>query len=513
MVALSLLTAAGCQPEETGTSTGPRALNVSAGFWNFTDVECDPSAQRVPLMQMSLSTGSGYAVTVETLTVRATGPLADPGRILGLVLAVDGDGNGRYNPAGGDVVLLAAEPFGAGGEAVLSPSRTVPAGSSETWVLVADLADTATAGAWLETSLDAATGVSARDATGEPLSAGGTLDGARVAVPVGCPVWSERSPSGGGPARAAHACVRDPASRRMIVFGGTDGSASFNDVHALDLSAGNETWSLLAPAGVAPAVRHDATAVRDPVSGDMVVFGGANAQYLFNDLWRLSLTAGAEAWSCPVVSGTPPSARYGALGVYDIHRSRVVICGGTGAAPTNPHLGDAYLLDLTGASPSWSAWNVGSPPGYSQSGHVGFYDEEGPCTWMFSGLANPGMSINRLYYLGGASTPAVLAETSVPGAPDPVAWAAGARRGSSGRFYVFGGFEYTTGVPVGDLFAFEPAGSGRWTLVLPEGTPPSPRCMHSMVYDPLEDRLILYGGQAWTAPAWTTLDEVWELRW
>jgi len=61
-----------------------------------------------------------------------------------------------------------------------------------------------------------------------------------------------------------------------------------------------------------------------------------------------------------------------------------------------------------------------------------------------------------------------------------------------GRMVVFGG-RSTTGAR-NDVWAVTSGPPVRWEQLSPLGTPPSPRYAHTMVYDSLRDRMIVYGG-------------------
>jgi len=106
----------------------------------------------------------------------------------------------------------------------------------------------------------------------------------------GTPVWTHISPTGAiRPARYRHSAVYDPASRRMIVFGGSGGYGLFNDVWVLtnaDGSTAGSSWSLLAPTGTAPVERYGHSAVYDPASRRMTVFGGLDGN--LRDAWVLT---------------------------------------------------------------------------------------------------------------------------------------------------------------------------------------------------------------------------------
>ena len=111
------------------------------------------------------------------------------------------------------------------------------------------------------------------------------------------PTWVPLVPSGGPPdARFWHSAVYDPGSNRLIVYGGSNcfTAASFNDVWVLENANGSgpttPTWIQLSPSGVVPAIHRDThEAVYDPNTRRMIVFGGRNPDSTArNDVWVLT---------------------------------------------------------------------------------------------------------------------------------------------------------------------------------------------------------------------------------
>src|SRR6516225_8342291 len=95
----------------------------------------------------------------------------------------------------------------------------------------------------------------------------------------GTPARIQLSPTGGPPTgRCFHSAVYDQANNRMIVFAGLGaGLSTFSDVWVLSNAnglGGTPTWTQLFPQGGPPAGQADQTAVYDPTTNVMTVFGG-----------------------------------------------------------------------------------------------------------------------------------------------------------------------------------------------------------------------------------------------
>src|ERR1700733_8654740 len=104
--------------------------------------------------------------------------------------------------------------------------------------------------------------------------------------------WTHVIAAGTPPApRVGHTAIYDVIANRMVVFGGGLGSTSpcANDVWVLENAngtGGTPTWTALTTTGAAPAPRINHTAVYDPTTHNMIVFGGGNCfSTAFTDVW------------------------------------------------------------------------------------------------------------------------------------------------------------------------------------------------------------------------------------
>src|ERR1700678_2400395 len=97
----------------------------------------------------------------------------------------------------------------------------------------------------------------------------------------------------------------------------------------LVLPLGAQTWNQLTPTGTPPAARAWASAIFDPPTSKMIVFGGGLTSGTgdLNDAWSLS-TSGAPAWTVFTPLGALPAARLGQSAVYDSANSRMIVFGG-----------------------------------------------------------------------------------------------------------------------------------------------------------------------------------------
>jgi hypothetical protein len=159
----------------------------------------------------------------------------------------------------------------------------------------------------------------------------------------GIPEWIRLSVTN-PQARVAHSAVYDAASNGMITFAGRMAfyGRDKNDTRVLSNANGlasPSTWTTLAPSGGPPGVREFHSAVYDAATRKMVVFGGTNliqtccpyVQSDYNDTWILSDAdglSGTPTWTQIAPAGGPPPARWAHAAVYDSARDRMIVFGG-----------------------------------------------------------------------------------------------------------------------------------------------------------------------------------------
>jgi N-acetylneuraminic acid mutarotase len=143
----------------------------------------------------------------------------------------------------------------------------------------------------------------------------------------------------------------------LYIFGGFDGLARVNDLHAFDLLAAE--WHLIAPStGSAPSPRHSHAAV--VYRSSMFVFGGYDGSYR-NDFHEYHFLS--RIWSPVPSTGDCPRARY--RGTCVVSGDQMVLHGGHDG---NRHLQDTHIFDFS--SRSWSALTTEGPAPSPRDSHV-----------------------------------------------------------------------------------------------------------------------------------------------
>jgi N-acetylneuraminic acid mutarotase len=316
--------------------------------------------------------------------------------------------------------------------------------------------------------------------------------------------WTNLEPAEPLPAaRCAQAMAYEPLSRRLIMFGGTnDATGDLDDIWAYDPTA--STWSELKPSGPVPSARSVSTWVYVSNAKQLILCGGVNEAGLLDDTWAYDPAAGT--WTELKPSGTLPAARAWAASAYDSDTGKLIMFGGgAGAFDANTITADFQLNDTWAYDPVANSWTELKPSGAIPSGRYASmmaYDPSSRKMILFGGMT-PAARLNDTWAYNPATN--TWTELSPVGAtPSPRGGHAMAYEPVRGRMIMFGGGESYTDM-VNDTWAYDPAANS-WVELTPMGKLPWPRGAHSMVYDPVTQRLIMFGGVDDTR---TYLHETW----
>lgn len=142
-------------------------------------------------------------------------------------------------------------------------------------------------------------------------SGNGTTYWANLTASVGLAPWN----------RSLAAAAYDPALNATILFGGYNGYGANFPIGDTWMYQGHQWTELLAGGG--PTPRWGATMVYDPVDQELVLFGGRNVTAFFNQTWIYNATGWHE-----LNTSTAPSPRYDYGMAYDSALGAIVLYGG-----------------------------------------------------------------------------------------------------------------------------------------------------------------------------------------
>jgi hypothetical protein len=321
------------------------------------------------------------------------------------------------------------------------------------------------------------------------------------------PTWTRVQAVGVPPVgRDLMTAIYDPVGDRLVVFGGWSGTAYLNDTWALTLG-GTPTWMRQAGAGAVPSPRRDYAAVYDAPRGRMVMFGGTDGTYR-DETWALTL-GGVPTWAQLQPAGPLPSGRNSHTGIYDAPRERMVVFGGYDGDYRN----DTWTLSLSGPL-AWSQSDLAAARPSPRMYHAAIYDPPRDRMLVFGGHPT---FLNDLWELSLAGGPKWGPLAALGEAPEPRWGHAAIYDPPRGRMLVFGGIG-PTGKNLNDVWVLTLGGEMRWSRLQTVGDPPAPRRNLALIFDPVRDRLVLYGGSdgvqffgdVWElsltgTPAWTPL--------
>jgi hypothetical protein len=332
--------------------------------------------------------------------------------------------------------------------------------------------------------------------------------------------WTQHRPNGMPPALGFHGptAVYAPASNRMIVFGGREGCNynNTNDVWVLTNAnglGGTGQWLRLNTNGTRPLVRSGHSAVYDPTTNRMTIFGGCNGYCtpVMNDVWVLSNAdglGGTPTWTQLSPVGNPPDARTRPTAAYDPTTNRMIVFAGQdgGGGEFQRFFPDVWVLTNAnglGGVPTWTqlATSGGPPPG--QYGPSAVYDPDSNRLIAFGGNAVRIGSSNAVWVLtnanglGGSPVWVNLIAEGADGSPSPNAFHSAVYNTATNQMIIFGG--YYPSYPLNDVWVLSNAnGLGDdpfWAQLAPSGRRmPVGRASHTAVIDDTTNRMIIFGG-------------------
>jgi Kelch motif len=276
-------------------------------------------------------------------------------------------------------------------------------------------------------------------------------------------------------------------------------------------------WTLIFPTGIADTELAAHTAVYDPGTNSMIVFGGfdygmgraqTNAVLL---LTHANGLGGTSNWTTLIANGAPssPAARDLHTAVYDAANNRMIVFGGFN--PDSGLLNDVWVLTNAngqGGTPAWSQLNPTGGPPTARFAHTAVYDAANNLLIIFGGN-NEVQTFDDVWVLSNANglggTPAWTQLSPSGGPPLGVDGSSAVYDSAHNTMIVFAGSYFTQKHSVkvtNAVWTLSHAnglgGTPRWKNIVANGAAGSPakRASHSAIYDAANNRMTIFGGES-----------------
>ncbi|MFX0063632.1 MAG: Kelch repeat-containing protein [Candidatus Hermodarchaeota archaeon] len=293
--------------------------------------------------------------------------------------------------------------------------------------------------------------------------------------------------------RGGHALTYDSADQKVILFGGFAGPwtarSYFDDTWAYDYT--NNSWINLAPTSK-PSPRYNPAMTYDSLNQKLVLFGGYGFNGYLSDTWLYDYST--NQWT-QVFPTTSPGIRHSHAMVYDSANQKIVLFGGH-----NQHtiLNDTWVYDFS--SNNWTEIFPETSPSV-RYGHTMVYNPSNQKVILFGGHSDVSYrEINNDLWMYDYNSNS-WTEFSTATKPAVRYWHAMVYDENDEKMVLFGGWTFysnSTEIIYDDHWTYDYA-LNQWTqnsLVLH----PSARYLHSMVYDSVNQKVVLFGGYNGTEP-------------
>ena len=172
--------------------------------------------------------------------------------------------------------------------------------------------------------------------------------------------WTQQFPSVSPPPRSltSDEMVYDPVTGTVLLFGGMGTTINYNGGIPFDdtweWNGRTRTWTQLFPA-TSPPARVQVPLAYDPVTGNVVLFGGDHGGDCFRTFFDDTWTWNGITWTQQFPASSP-SGRTAHLMTYDPSLFQVVMFGGTAGPPSA--LGDTWAWNGT----TWTQLSLPTSP-------------------------------------------------------------------------------------------------------------------------------------------------------
>ncbi len=344
----------------------------------------------------------------------------------------------------------------------------------------------------------------------------------------GSEAWTQFTPSGGPGVRYKQQCVFQPnysgSDGRMISYGGGNGTSAQNDIWQLTLPANlaSSTWTNETPLDtynlpMANYLATDGTGVYDPNGPNgprALLLGGYDGTNFTNDrIMAIDLPTTGPFKFQDIVDVHSPTARDGARMTFDTKNNQIVYFGGSSGVVSGPayayHNDDTWLFNVN--TNTWRDAGADEGPPVREFDNI-LYDASNTRAVMCLGLNNVANYMDDCWAESLPSSGAsVWTNLNATGTAPAGKWGAAAVYDSLNHRVVFFGGEGPAGTYRNDVDILSlPSGGGQaqWMTATTSGTAPTGRRFPTAVYDSVNQRMVIFGGETSGTAA---TNQVWSL--
>jgi len=295
--------------------------------------------------------------------------------------------------------------------------------------------------------------------------------------------WTRITPTTTPLPRVDHDMVYIARENKAMMFGGISGFSEkyhnseyvLNDTWFYDFNS--RTWIEKKPS-VSPSGRFRHAMVYDSISNVIILFGGRNniGDENFYDTWVYDLKKNTWMEMHPVTS---PSKRHSHAMVFDEQRGVAVLYGGYG----NKRYSDTWTYNYM--NNTWTNMNPKDSPGGTYR-HAMAYDSVNHIIVLYGGLSNPNTWVYSL------SSNLWVQRFPIGNIPENRRYSEMIFHKQLGKVILFGGEYYTTYLD--DLWSYDVI-LDHWELI-DQGPDYLGRFGHAMIYNSQSEDIILFGGNS-----------------
>ncbi len=290
--------------------------------------------------------------------------------------------------------------------------------------------------------------------------------------------WTQMNPATKPSARYGHTMVYDSTNNKVVLFGGWDDTNRFDDTWVYDLAG--DTWTQMNPV-TKPSARQNHAMTYDSTNNKIVLFGGNDGPTRFQDTWVYNIAGNIWTQMNPA---TKPSARYNHAMVYDSTNNKIVLFGGYDSYGYDDD--ETWVYDVV--SDTWTQMNPTSKPS-ARSLHAMVYDSDNNKIVLFGGYYYDYTSHydDETWVYDVASD--TWTQMNPPTKPSTRRHHDMVYDSANNKVVLFGGY---TGISNDETWVYDVA-SDTWTQMNPT-TKPSARVRHTIVYNSVNNKVVLFGG-------------------